>query len=341
MSYGVPPASDGNRVEAPDPREEAFRRFYGTIERPTSTIHITTYILGRGDVGKMILSLCLRGRPASGVSVRLLAGFRGIVANWQAVPGSIAQGAGPHVAYFMPVLHLPFRGRANLRNHRKIVVVDSRIALSGGMNLAKSYMGPTPDSRCWVDLSVVVEGPAVADLESLFFSDWAFATGVTLTAPARSPSASDEALEPAQSALQPGTGMVQVVASGPDVPDDPLYESLVSSSSRPPADLDRDSLFRTRRDAGPSLEPRGATGSGRAADRPRQIQPPLRRPGTRKLPSRICTRQGARSSLPAGHAARKAVILDHQLAVIGSANMDNRASSSTTKLRFSFTPQSR
>ena len=90
---------------------------------------------------------------------------------------------GARVAYFMPVLHVPFRGRANLRNHRKIVVVDSRIALSGGMNLARPYMGPTPDPNFWRDLSVVVQGPAVADLESLFFSDWAFATGEKLTAP--------------------------------------------------------------------------------------------------------------------------------------------------------------
>ena len=82
----------------------------------------------------------------------------------------------------MPVLHIPFRGRANLRNHRKIVVVDGRIALTGGMNLAWPYMGPTPDPSYWRDLSAAVEGPAVADLESLFFSDWAFATGEELAA---------------------------------------------------------------------------------------------------------------------------------------------------------------
>ena len=44
-------------------------------------------------------------------------------------------------------------------------------------------MGPTPDPGFWRDLSVVVQGPAVADLESLFFSDWAFATGEKLTGP--------------------------------------------------------------------------------------------------------------------------------------------------------------
>ena len=81
----------------------------------------------------------------------------------------------------MPVLHIPFRGRANLRNHRKIVVVDSRVALTGGMNLALPYMGPTSSTGLWRDLSALVEGPGVFDLESLFVSDWAFATGEDLS----------------------------------------------------------------------------------------------------------------------------------------------------------------
>ena len=89
----------------------------------------------------------------------------------------------------MPMLHLPFRGRANLRNHRKIVVADSQIAITGGMNLAWPYLGSVPRLRSWLDLSAVVEGPAVADLESLFFSDWAFATGEGSRSP---PPAADE-----------------------------------------------------------------------------------------------------------------------------------------------------
>ena len=42
----------------------------------------------------------------------------------------------------MPMIHLPFRGRANLRNHRKMVICDHQTAIIGGMNLASEYMGP-------------------------------------------------------------------------------------------------------------------------------------------------------------------------------------------------------
>ena len=228
LSYGVPPARNGNRVELLTRGEEAFRRFYQIIEEATSTIHITTYILGRGDVGEALIGL-LATKASSGVSVRLLLDS---VGSWRIGKRYLAPllKAGTRAAFFMPVLHIPFRGRANLRNHRKIVVVDSRIALTGGMNLAGSYMGPTPDSNCWVDLSVAIQGPAVADLESLFFSDWAFATGEELTAPPRPQTGRPED-SPEHSGDTSGaaTGMVQVVASGPDVVDDPLYESLVSS----------------------------------------------------------------------------------------------------------------
>lgn len=325
QSYGVPRASKGNRVELLTRGEEAFRRFYQTIEEAASTIHITTYILGRGDVGDALLALLAR-KASSGVSVRLLLDS---VGSWRIGRHYLAPllKEGAQVAFFMPVLHIPFRGRANLRNHRKIVVVDSRIALSGGMNLAEPYMGPTPDSNYWVDLSVVVQGPAVADLESLFFSDWAFATGIRLTSPAQPQVGRPlEAPDHSQAALQAGTGMVQVVASGPDVPDDPLYESLVSSifAAReriwivtpyfvPDEILARALSLAARRGVDVRLIV-PARSNHLSADLARESY--LR--DLHKAGGQVLLYQPAML-----HA--KAVILDHQLAVIGSANMDNRS----------------
>jgi cardiolipin synthase len=71
LSYGVPPARHGNRVELLTRGEEAFQRFYQTIEDASSTIHITTYILGRGDVGEALVAQ-LAKKATSGVYVRLL-----------------------------------------------------------------------------------------------------------------------------------------------------------------------------------------------------------------------------------------------------------------------------
>jgi cardiolipin synthase len=121
----------------------------------------------------------------------------------------------------MPLIRLPFRGRANLRNHRKTVVIDGQCALVGGMNLAEEYLGPEPDPKRWRDLVVQVCGPAVRDLDDLFRSDWRFATNEDLEPRPR-------AEIPAESELD-GLMTAQTVASGPDVVGDPFYESLVSA----------------------------------------------------------------------------------------------------------------
>jgi cardiolipin synthase A/B len=86
------------------------------------------------------------------------------------------------------------------------------------MNLSGEYMGPTPDPKRWRDLSLVIAGPVVSDLSDLFRSDWKFATGEDL-GPVPRPSAAAQGFDDCPA---------QVVASGPDVAGDPLYETLLS-----------------------------------------------------------------------------------------------------------------
>jgi cardiolipin synthase len=214
-SFGVPPATSGNRLTLLATGEEAYRQLVQAIDEATQSIDITTYILGTDAVGRAIVDRLAR-RAAEGIEVRLLLDS---VGSWRVRRRFLAPliQAGARVAFFMPVLHLPFRGRANLRNHRKIVVVDNRRAIIGGMNLSGDYMGPTHDPKRWRDLSLVIAGPGVADLAGLFRTDWKFATG--------------EDLGPAPRPLVAAQGFddcpAQVVASGPDVAGDPLYETLL------------------------------------------------------------------------------------------------------------------
>ncbi len=173
-SYGVPPPSADNCFELVPSGVTAYERIVALIESGRSSIHVSTYILG-SDKGSREIVECLTKKAAQGVAVRVLIDSFG---SWRLRRGFLAPlvAAGGEVASFMPVLNI-FRGRANLRNHRKLVVVDSRAALTGGMNLAWPYIGPPGASGLWQDLSVVVEGPAVSELDSLFASDWRFATG--------------------------------------------------------------------------------------------------------------------------------------------------------------------
>lgn len=324
LSYGVPPASGGNRVELLTEGEQAFERLVDIIDQARSTIHITTYILGRGEVGKEIMDHLAR-RAAAGVSVRLLLDDLGSWrVRWRHLKPLLQHGA--KVAYFMPMLHLPFRGRANLRNHRKIVVVDSRMAITGGMNLAWPYLGPTPDPGYWRDLSAVVEGPAVADLEALFLSDWAFATGEDLLSTAAQPEEVRPSAPEQPAAPAVGESFVQVVASGPDVTDDPLYETLVSlifaANERiwivtpyfvPDEMLVRALNLAARRGVDVKLIV-PARSNHLSADLARESYlRELHEAGAHVLLYQPVMLHG------------KAVIFDDELAVIGSANMDNRS----------------
>jgi cardiolipin synthase len=107
--------------------------------------------------------------------------------------------------------------RTNMRNHRKMLIADDQRAVAGGANVAVEYMGPTPDSKRWRDLSFLLEGPAVRDYAAIFAADWRFVTGERI----------DPASEPA---LAAGEAVVQIAPSGPDVPGDPVYAAIVSAA---------------------------------------------------------------------------------------------------------------
>ena len=146
-SYGVPPARDGNRIELISSGTDAYRRIMGMIDEARSAIHITTFILGWDEASRALVER-LADRAREGVAVRLLIDDLG---SWRLRRRNLKDltAAGARVAFFMPVLHLPFRGRTNLRNHRKLLVIDGRTSLTGGMNLALPYLGPSGDGPYW------------------------------------------------------------------------------------------------------------------------------------------------------------------------------------------------
>jgi cardiolipin synthase A/B len=314
-SYGVPPPTAGNRVELITSGIDAYQKVIGLIEHARSTIHITTYILGC-DEGSQALITCLTRRAADGVTVRLLLDD---VGSWRVRRRTLAPliEAGAEVAYFMPMIHIPFRGRANLRNHRKLIIIDGRIALTGGMNLAWPYIGPPGSCDLWRDLSMVVEGPAVSEMEALFASDWRFTTN-------REPIANAPRQIPP--AIRMESSVVQVVPSGPDVAGDPLYESLLAMIFAA-----RDRIWIVTPYFVPDeMLARALTLAARRGVDVRLIIPLRSNHVTADLARAGYIRDlhsaGGRVLLYTPvmlHA--KAVVFDDQLAVIGSANMDMRS----------------
>jgi cardiolipin synthase len=215
---GACPPIGGNRVRFLTTGEESFAALEQGLREARESIHIMTFILGNDAVGRRLVRL-LAQRAREGVKVRLLLDALGCLRTSGRFCDPLRQ-AGGEVVSFMPMLPLQTRGSANLRNHRKIVVLDHRVAAVGGRNLAVEYMGPTPLKRRWRDLGALIEGPAVRQLEQVFLADWAFASGQPL-----------ERLQQELPEAWPapaGHADLQVVASGPDVAGDPLYEGILS-----------------------------------------------------------------------------------------------------------------
>ena len=208
----------GNRITLLPTGEDDFAELERRILGARHSIHLTTFILSRDATGRRIVELLAR-RAAEGVRVRLLLDAVGCVFSSGGFVDPIRR-AGGEVARFMPVMPFTSRGSANLRNHRKIAIFDGTAAMIGGRNLAREYMGPSPYAKRWRDFGAVVEGPAAVVLGEVFVADWSFVS--------RQPP--DTARRDAQRGGAPVVGgcEVQIVASGPDVPGDPLYEGIVA-----------------------------------------------------------------------------------------------------------------
>ncbi len=215
-SYGIPPAAGGHAFHLCESGEEAYQKLIDQIESARRSLHIGMFILHPDAVGTEVLKRLAR-RAAKGIQVRLLLDAVGSMHTSRRFLEPLTA-AGGRIAYFMPVIHRPLRGRTNLRNHRKIVVADATRAIAGGMNIAEEYMGPTPLATRWRDLAFVVQGPAVVTYDQIFRADWEFASGEKL------PQA-DPAAPPAVA----GDAVLQVIPSGPDVLGDPLYHAIIQA----------------------------------------------------------------------------------------------------------------
>jgi cardiolipin synthase A/B len=306
---GIRGPTGGNDVRLLGTGELAFQEILGLIDGARRSIHITTFIVGDDETGNTILER-LGARAAAGVEVRLLVdGLFAIRANRRRLAD--LRRAGGRVTTFAPLLHLPFRGSDNLRNHRKIAVFDGTDAIIGGMNLAEEYMGATPLATRWCDLCARVRGPAVRCIDEIFRADWAFAT--------------KEALDGHAAGEDAGPTRIQVVPSGPDSAGDALYDAILTACY---------SAQRRVWIATPYFVPdealtRALSGAARRGLDVLVIVPDKSNHPLADLAGGAALRQVARAGGRVATYPRmlhaKAVVIDDEIGILGSANFDMRS----------------
>jgi cardiolipin synthase len=174
------PLSAGNRLEPLIGGDEAFPAMLATIESARKSVTLSTYIFDNDASGAKFTS-ALERAVRRGVAVRVLVDSAGARYSWPPITGKLRRAHIP-VATFLPASILtPWRAATiNLRNHRKLMVVDGQTAFTGGINIRHGNVLADHPKHPVQDLHFRVTGPVVTPLQEAFANDWAFSTGEVL-----------------------------------------------------------------------------------------------------------------------------------------------------------------
>ncbi len=200
----------GNRTALFVEGEEAFSRMLQALRAATHHIHLEFYVFASDSTGREFADvLCEKARQ--GVQVRMLLDGVGCLKLSSALVRRLRE-AGVRVEFFMPIRKWNRFWNLNLRNHRKLLIIDGQLGFCGGLNVADVYRGRSLQYGPWQDAHMEVEGPAASQMQWVFAEDWYFTCG--------------EELPTEYFAERPAAGqdLVQVIASGPDRDVEVMYE---------------------------------------------------------------------------------------------------------------------
>ena len=167
----------GNSVKDLENGDQIFPAMLEAIRGATTTITFETYIYWSGDVGAKFAE-ALEERARAGVAVKVMIDWAGSIK----MEGDMLQAmkdAGVDVQQYRPLKWYNL-GRLNNRTHRKLLVVDGRIAFTGGVGIADQWDGHAQDAEHWRDLHFRIEGPVVAQVQAAFNDNWIKTTGEVL-----------------------------------------------------------------------------------------------------------------------------------------------------------------
>ena len=208
----------GNLITALHSGDEAYPQMIAAIEQARTSVTLCTYIFNNDRAGAQFVE-ALANAVKRGVQVRVIVDAIGARYTWPTIIGPLER-AGVPVARFLPRLLPGWFAYANLRSHRKILVVDGALGFTGGFNIREGHSHRFAPKYYIADMHFRLEGPVVAQLQEVFAEDWEFCADEELTGPEWFPE-----LEPCGKTLARG------ISSGPDADHDRLRLTLLSALS--------------------------------------------------------------------------------------------------------------
>lgn len=209
----------GNRFHLLPESDEAMDDLVAAIDAANEHIHILFYIWLDDVSGRKVAEATIRAAER-GVTVRAIVdaiGSRAFLRSqtWKRVMASGVQGV-EALPVGNPLIDALFK-RVDLRNHRKIVVIDDRIGFTGSRNCSDNAFAAKPRFAPWIDIFLCIEGPVVRQMQAIFLQDWMSYTGENL----------GEMLKTIPAVEEPG-GIGQIVATGPDLRQGSLADCMAT-----------------------------------------------------------------------------------------------------------------
>ncbi len=174
------PVTHGNAIELFINGDEIFPAMLETMAGAQRSLNFLSYLYWSGDIaGRIADALCERAQ--AGVQVNVLLDAVGSAKMDRGLVRAM-EAAGVTFAYFRPPKPYAIR-RLNNRTHRKLLIADGEIGMTGGVGIADQWTGHAQDPDHWRDTHVRVRGPVVRGLQGAFAENWLEATGDVLVGP--------------------------------------------------------------------------------------------------------------------------------------------------------------
>ncbi|MFC0469540.1 cardiolipin synthase [Halalkalibacter kiskunsagensis] len=221
---GNNPVSFSTETKVLTDGKETFAHILQALKQADRHIHLEYYIVRDDELGQEVKEILIQ-KAKAGVEVRFL---YDAVGSWRLSKTFIRElrEGGVEITGFSPV-KLPFLNhKINFRNHRKIIVIDGVVGFVGGLNIGDEYLGRHSYFGYWRDTHLFVRGEAVRTLQLIFLQDWHYETGETILNPTY--------LSPALTSVH-ADGGVQMIASGPDTRweiNKKLFFSMITSAKK-------------------------------------------------------------------------------------------------------------
>ena len=154
--------------------EDKINALLQDIENAKETINIEYYIFADDHVGQKVMNALVK-KAKEGVKVRLIYDSVGSLKAPRHFFRQLRKAGGEVAEFFPPFMYIRLINlKMNYRNHRKIVVIDGKIAYTGGINIRDDHMGKNKKLSPWRDTHIRIEGSGVLPLQNIFLNDWRY-----------------------------------------------------------------------------------------------------------------------------------------------------------------------